>query len=339
MTADPVLAALSDGDWRSGQALAAELGVTRAAVWKAIERLRREGYEIEAEPGRGYRLVRPPDRLLPAEIERHFRRRLLAGDIVHRDLVDSTNRLAIELARGGAVEGTAVVAERQTAGRGRLGRTWESPPGTNLYLSVVLRPALSPLEVPRLTLAAAVAVVDAIGSTTGLRAGIKWPNDVLLEGRKACGILTELEAEAERVRFVVVGIGVNLNALEEDFPTELRAKATSLAIVLGRPVDRAAFAGTLLGALDDVYGEMLRGGFAALRPRYEAHHALVGRRVTIEGGPACDGYVRGVDDEGALLVETDAGPRRILSGEVTLEASYAGVRTDSGGLRGAPRGV
>ncbi|MFM7141205.1 MAG: biotin--[acetyl-CoA-carboxylase] ligase, partial [Alphaproteobacteria bacterium] len=196
MAADPVLAALAGGEWRSGQALAADLGVTRAAVWKSIERLRREGYRIEAEAGRGYRLLGAPDRLLPGEIAKHFRPRRFAGGVVHRDEVDSTNRLAIELARGGAAEGTAVVAEKQTAGRGRLGRTWESPPGLNLYLSVILRPALSPVEVPRLTLAAAVAVADAIAATTGLRPEIKWPNDVLVDGRKACGILTELEAEA-----------------------------------------------------------------------------------------------------------------------------------------------
>ncbi len=322
MTRDPVLSALAGGDWRSGEALAADLGVTRAAVWKSIERLRRDGYEIEAEAGRGYRLVRATERLLPAEIARHFRPRRLAGAIVHRDEVDSTNRLAIELAREGAPEGTAVVAERQTAGRGRLGRTWESPARLNLYLSVILRPELSPVEVPRLTLAAAVAVADAIAATTGLRPEIKWPNDVLLGGRKACGILTELEAEAERVRFVVVGIGVNLNALPDDFPPELRAKATSLAMEIGRPVDRAAFAGALLGALDEVYGEMLRGGFAAVRERYEAWHGLPGRVVSVEGGPRLEGVVRGIDDEGALLVETADGVRRVLSGEVTLRSTY-----------------
>jgi len=322
MTVDPVLAALAGGAWRSGEALAAELGVTRTAVWKAIERLRREGYEVEAEAGRGYRLVRPTDRLLPAEIARHFQPRRLAGGIVHRDEVDSTNRLAIQLARDGAAEGTAVVAERQTAGRGRLGRTWESPARLNLYLSVVLRPPLSPIEVPRLTLAAAVAVADAIASTTGLRPGIKWPNDVLLGDRKTCGILTELEAEAERVRFVVVGIGVNLNARPEDFPPELRGKATSLLIELGHPIDRAAFTGALLSALDEVYGEFLRGGFAAIRERYESWHGLRGRRVAIEGGPGVEGVVRGVDEEGALVVETGDGPVRVLSGEVSLSGAY-----------------
>lgn len=322
MPQDPVLAALAGGDWRSGEALAAVLGVTRAAIWKSIERLRREGYEIEAEAGRGYRLLRAPDLLLPAEIDRHFRPERFVGKIVHLDEVDSTNRLGIDLAREGAPEGTAVVAERQTSGRGRLGRTWESPARVNLYLSVVLRPALSPVEVPRLTLAAAVAVADAIAATTGLRPGIKWPNDVLLGGRKACGILTELEAEAERVRFVVVGIGVNLNAREEDFPPELRAKATSLAIELGRPVDRPAFAGALLGALERVYGEMLRGGFPGVRARYESWHVLPGRLVTVDGVPPVEGLVRGIDDEGALIVEAADGTRRVLSGEVTLRGVY-----------------
>ena len=322
MAEDRVLSVLEGGEWHSGEAIASELGVSRAAVWKAIERLRRGGYEIEAAAGRGYRLLRATGRLVPAEIRKHFRAQRLRGEILHHDVVDSTNRLAIELARGGAAEGTSVVAEKQTAGRGRLGRVWESPPGLNLYLSVVLRPALSPVEVPRLTLAAAVAVADAIVAATGLDPAITWPNDVLLGGRKVAGILTEPEAEAERVRFVVVGIGVNLNSLEIDFPPELRDKATSLAIAAGRGVDRAAFTGALLGTLDEVYGEMLRSGFGGLRARYESFHTLPGRRVVVGGGRPITGVVRGIDEAGALLVETADGVERILSGEVTLESTY-----------------
>jgi len=330
MSTDPLLAALEGQGWQSGAAIAQRMGVSRAAVWKRVERLRERGYGIEASAGRGYRLVRSSDRLLPEEIARHYQPRILRGALVHRETIDSTNRLAAELARAGAEEGTVVLAEQQTAGRGRLGRTWVSPARLNLYASVVLRPAMPPLEVPRLTLVAGIAVADAIARTVPLPVEIKWPNDVLLAGRKVAGVLTELEAETERVRFVIVGIGVNLNAARSDFPPELQSKATSLALASGAPVDRAAFAARLLSALDAHYATFLRGGFAALRQRYEELHCLTGRRVTIDGKPPLTGVVRGVDDGGALLVESGGTIERVISGEVTLRAAYRTLRRQPG---------
>src|SRR5581483_105763 len=197
------------------------------------------GYAIAARHARGYVLAAVPDRLGPAELAPHLTGRWRR--IEWRAEIDSTQRLARDLARAGAEEGTCVVAEAQSAGRGRLGRTWHSPPGTNLYCSVVLRPPLAPAAVPA-----------AVAETTTLSAEIKWPNDVLVGGRKVAGILTELEAELERVRFVIVGIGVNLNTTA--FPAELAERATSLALASGRPVDRAAFTGRLLAALEERYG-------------------------------------------------------------------------------------
>lgn len=324
--ASPLLLALEGRGWQSGAAIAQHLGVSRAAVWKQVERLRARGYGIEAAAGRGYRLVSDSDLLLPEAIHRAYRPTLLRGEIVHRDSIDSTNLLAAELARGGAEEGTTVLAEQQTAGRGRLGRSWVSPARLNLYCSVVLRPAIPPLEVPRLTLVAGVAVAEAILSTAAVPARIKWPNDVLIDGRKVAGVLTELEAEADRVRFVVVGIGVNLNATAGDFPPELRDKATSLALASGAPVDRVAFTARLLSALDGAYELFLRGGFAALRHRYEKLHSLTGREVTVDGKPPLTGTVRGVDDAGALLVESWGEVQRVVSGEVTLQGTYEALR-------------
>lgn len=323
---DDLLTALEGRGWQSGADIAQRLGVSRAAVWKRIERLRAHGYGIEAVAGRGYRLVRDSDLLLPDAIRKHLRTKLLRGEIVHRTTIDSTNRLAAELARGGALEGTTVVAEQQTAGRGRLGRTWVSPASVNLYMSVVLRPRIPPLEVPRLTLVAGLAVAEAIRDTGPFAPQIKWPNDVLLDGRKVAGILTELEAEADRVRFVIVGIGVNLNATRTDFPPELKTKATSLALASGAPVDRAAFTGRLLTRLDAAYAAFLDGGFAALRHRYEELHGLVGLAVTIDGTPPLAGAVRGVDDGGALLVESGGALQRVVSGEVTLRHAYRKLR-------------
>jgi BirA family biotin operon repressor/biotin-[acetyl-CoA-carboxylase] ligase len=323
---DELLLALEGRGWQSGAAIAQRLGVSRAAVWKRIERLRARGYGIEAAAGRGYRLVRTSDLLLPEAIGRAYRPVLLRGAIVHRDTVDSTNRLAAELARDGAAEGTTVLAEQQTAGRGRLGRSWVSPARLNLYASVVLRPAIPPLEVPRLTLVAGVVVADAIRATAPVDARIKWPNDVLIGGRKVAGVLTELEAEAERVRFVIVGIGVNLNAGCDDFPPELQSKATSIALASGAAVDRVAFAARLLGGLDAAYALFLHRGFAALRHRYEELHCLTGCDVAIDGTPPLTGTVRGVDDAGALLVEHAGEVQRVVSGEVTLRGAYEALR-------------
>lgn len=322
----PLLAALEGRGWQSGAAIAQRLGISRAAVWKQVERLRARGYGIEAAAGRGYRLVSQSDLLLPEAIRREFRPSLLQGDIVHRDTVDSTNLLAAALAREGANEGTVVLAEQQTAGRGRLGRSWVSPARINLYCSVILRPAIPPLEVPRLTLVAGIAVAEAILASAPVRAAIKWPNDVLIDGRKVAGVLTELEAEADRVRFVIVGIGVNLNASLDDFPPELRDKATSLALAGGAPVERASFAARLLSALDAAYATFLRGGFAALRHRYEELHCLTGQQVTVDGKPPLAGTVRGVDDSGALLVESEGSVQRVVSGEVTLPGAYETLR-------------
>lgn len=318
MDEEGLLEALGRGEWMSGADLAEALGVSRAAVWKRIARLRLAGYEIEAVAGRGYRLRRRPDLLLAAEIERHLDAGELRFRIEHRDLVDSTNLLAFERARAGAPEGTVVVAEAQSAGRGRLGRSWCSPSGRNLYASIVLRPPLPPMVVPQITLMAAVSVARALEEVGGMPAGIKWPNDLQLGGRKVAGILTELEAEAERVHFVVLGIGVNLNMTQRELPAEIRETATSLRIAAGRPVDRCRFAGRLLSHLARDYRSFIGGGFGALRGEYEAHHVLRGRRVRVSGAAEVAGVVRGVAPDGALLIDVGGRTERVVAGEVTL---------------------
>src|SRR5579883_1974429 len=263
----------------SGEELARRLGCSRAAVWKHMARLRARGYAIAARHARGYVLAAVPDRVGPAELAPHLTGRWRR--IEWRAKIDSTQRLARELARAGAEEGTCVIAEAQSAGRGRLGRTWHSPPGTNLCCSVVLRPPLAPAAVPQIALVAGVAVAAAVAETTTLAVEIKWPNDVLVGGRKVAGVLTELET--------------------------------------GRPVDRAAFTGRLLAALEERYGRFLAGGFAAVRAEWEARSALTGKTVRVSGPDgAVSGRVLGVDDAGALRLLTAAGERRIVAGEVTL---------------------
>ncbi len=302
----------------SGEELARRLGCSRAAVWKQIGALRRLGYRIEARRAHGYALAAAPDRLGPAELAPH-----LAGrwrDIRWLAETDSTQRVARELGRAGAPEGTVVIAEAQTAGRGRLGRTWHSPRGVNLYCSIVLRPPLSPAAVPQVALVAGVAAAAALAETPGLAPRLKWPNDVLIDGRKVAGILTEMEAEVERVHHVILGIGVNLNAPRAAFPPELRERATSLFLATGRRVDRAAVTGRLLAALEARYGRFLEGGFEAVRAEWESYSCLTGTDVRVasaEGEMA--GRVLGLDADGALmLARPDGTSARIVAGEVSV---------------------
>jgi BirA family biotin operon repressor/biotin-[acetyl-CoA-carboxylase] ligase len=307
----------------SGEALSEELGVSRAQVWKHVETLRSLGYGIEGERGDGYRLVSAPDRLYPEELEHGLATRWLGRTLHHVEQTDSTNRVALELARAGAAHGTAVIAEGQTAGRGRLGRSFFSPPHRNLYTSIVLRPRISTADAPTLILACAVGVARAVADELGEieRVDVKWPNDVQIDGRKTSGILVELGAEATRVAFCVVGIGVNLNVDPAEFPDEFRSRATSLSAACGRPIDRVAFTRRLFEALEEVLDAHTEGGFAKVRPRFEALFRMAGRRVRVRDldGSETTGRVAGVDDDGALRLEAEDGAvLRVVAGDVTL---------------------
>lgn len=307
----------------SGESLSAELGVSRTAVWKQVEILRQRGYGIEGAPGGGYALTRLPDRLYPEELTAPPARRWLATEIRYFDEVDSTNRVAFELARDGAAAGTAVVAERQSAGRGRLGRSFFSPAYQNLYTSVILRPRLTIAEAPTLILAAAVAVAESVARTLDApeRVEIKWPNDVLIDGLKTSGILMEMNAEATRVGFAILGIGVNLNVERQALPDEFRYRATSLRSALGRSVDRIAFTRLLFEILEEVLDLHAASGFEAVRPRFAPWFRMPGREVEVEslGGGSLRGIVRGIAPDGSLEVERrDGRVERVIAGDVTL---------------------
>ncbi len=261
--------------------------------------------------------------LLIDDLRRACAARRLGHTIHYFDRVDSTNTLAHRLAVDGAAEGTVVLAETQTKGRGRLGRTWVSPPNRNLYLSVILRPPVAAAQAPQLTLVAGLAVVEAVRAWAPA-AVIKWPNDVLVGGRKLAGILTEMEAEDSRVRFVVLGIGVNLNAEAEDFPPELRDKAGSLCEAAGTPIDRVTFAARLLSQLEGRYDLFLRQGFAAIGPLWEGFSCLSGRSVHIDGsGGSHSGIVIGLAADGALRLRDATGQEiRVVAGDVTVVDGY-----------------
>jgi len=265
-----------------------------------------------------------PDALHEDGVRKHLSTGWVAARLVCSAQTDSTNSDAAALGREGAAGGTVVIADAQRAGRGRLGRSWVSTPGVNLYASVLMRPQIAAAEAPQLSLVAGVAVAATL-EREGLAPRIKWPNDVLLEGRKVCGILTEVEADADRVGFVVIGVGVNLNSTLEHFPAELHDKATSVLLASGRRVDRERFAAGLLGELERCYERFVAGGFAALAPEWNSRAALLGSQVNVSGaGEQVNGRCLGIDRDGALLVEERAGvePRRVLAGDVTLIGGY-----------------
>jgi BirA family biotin operon repressor/biotin-[acetyl-CoA-carboxylase] ligase len=306
----------SGGEFVSGEAISGKLGLSRAAVWKHVNALRAQGYRIDAIPARGYRLMEIPDRLGELEL-----RPLLnthdVGQVLHWFAeVGSTNDVAKQLAEEGAGHGEVVVAEAQTAGRGRRGRAWASPPGRSVSLSAVLRPDLPPTRAPELTILASVAVCQAIRQA-GVAAAIKWPNDVLSRGRKLAGILTEMAAEPDQLQWVVLGIGVNVNTRPEDFPTELRDVATSILIERGESVPRALFTAALLTGLEEWLDRHASDGFAPVRDAWRAMSGTLGREVRVRGGGEhVIGMAEDLDASGALLVRSEEGLRRIVSGDV-----------------------
>jgi len=314
----------------SGPEIARRLGVSRAAVWKHVESLTAQGYRVARDNPAGYRLEAVSTRLLPAEIARSLTTQRIGRTVHHFESIDSTNRHAMQLARDGAREGEVVVAESQTAGRGRLGRTFFSPSGVSFYGSIVLRPPIAPARAPQITLVAGLAVAEAVERHAGMRPGLKWPNDVHLAGLKVAGILTEMEAEADRVLHVVCGPGVNLNVPREDFPAELRTIATSVLASTGRTVDRAAFAADLFSSFERHYDDFVRGGLGGMRDAWNAYSVLNGRFVTVDGaGETLEGKVLGIDDEGALLLERRGGKvAKAIAGDVTLSSRRRGDTPD-----------
>ena len=306
----------------SGAELAGQLGISRAAVWARIEELRSLNYDIEAGPHFGYRLVSAPDVLHADDlVARLGKTKVIGRDIRVFEQTTSTNDVIEKLARDGVKEGAVVFAESQTGGRGRLGRKWISPERKGLWFSILLRPDLRPQETTQLTVASATALRRAIQSVTGLKPEIKWPNDILVGEKKVAGILTELSAELDRVKHVILGIGVNVNQDAAEFPPELRRLATSLKIESGRTIERPELAAAVLRELDLDYARICAGKFAVVADEWQAQCATIGNDVTIQiGGRRIRGRAESLDDDGALLVRTEHGRlERITGGDVTLE--------------------
>lgn len=298
----------NESEYLSGQYLADLIGCSRTAVWKHIEELRKEGFELEAVRSKGYRIVAVPEKITPNEIALGLKTTTLGQNIHYEETVDSTQKIALRLSLEGAPEGTAVIAEEQTGGRGRLGRQFYSPKYTGVWMSIILRPKLPPQKAPQLTLITAVAVVQAIEEVTNLRPQIKWPNDILLNGKKVTGILTEMQAESDRIDSVIIGIGLNVNQETEDFPEELRTIATSLFIESGKKVNRAELARQLLLKLENLYTLYLKEGFYPIKLLWESYAVSIGKMITarmLHG--SLYGKAVGITEDGVLLMEDKEG--------------------------------
>lgn len=313
MKRNDILRVLRQGKPISGETLAKEMGVSRTAVWKYINKLRREGYQIRSSPRIGYSLADDLDVLLPEDIEEGLRSSWCID--FHRE-VGSTQEVARELAIGGAREDTVVVAEQQTNGRGRLGRSWVSPRG-GVYLSFILRPQLKPLEVLRLPLLAGVAVTEALVEVSGLQPSLKWPNDVLLGGMKVAGILCELDAETDSINHIILGIGVNVN---NDIPRELKGMATSLKEKYGMPLSRAEFIGCLLDRMEFLYLKSQHEGFRPVLAVWKRLSSTLGSEVIVSSpGKEIEGKAVDIDRNGALLIRKSDGELvRVVAGDVSL---------------------
>lgn len=303
----------------SGEDIGRELSITRAAVWKGIKKLREEGYEIEAVTNRGYRLTNPETMYNKRELEQGLKTKTMGQTIYFYEETDTTNNRARELALEGAPEGTLVVAEKQSAGRGRRGKVWESPLGTGIWMSLVLRPQIAPSEASVLTLLCGLATAEAIEAETGLSAGIKWPNDILINGKKAVGILTEMDCEMSEVHFVIPGIGINVNTAS--FPPEIAEIATSLYLECGKTVSRRRLVHKVLERLEEHYETFLRtGSFAAMLEDYRKHCITLGKEVHVLGREPFFAEALDITPEGELLVRrADNGKEEVVfSGEVSI---------------------
>jgi BirA family biotin operon repressor/biotin-[acetyl-CoA-carboxylase] ligase len=307
----------------SGAELSHKLGISRAAVWARIEELRQVGYDIEATPHIGYRLVSSPDALHADDLlARLGETKVIGRDIRVFQETTSTNDVIEKLARDKVKEGVVVFAEAQTKGRGRLGRKWVSPARKGLWFSILLRPDLRPQEATQLTVASATALRRAIETNTGIKANIKWPNDILIGGKKVAGILTELSAEVDRVKHIILGIGVDVNLTAAELPADLRRIATSLRIESGKTISRADLAVEILRELDIDYVRVTTGNFESIAHEWEEHCRTIGEPVTIQVGERrIHGRAESLDDDGALLLRTEHGRlERVIGGDVTMSA-------------------
>lgn len=306
----------------SGEEIAEKLNVTRTSIWKNIQTLKKFGYDIESRGKLGYKLNQVADILLPAAVQSGLETKIIAAEnlLVHKFSVDSTNKLAKKLAYEGAADGTVIVAEEQTGGKGRLERNFFSPKGKSILFSVILRPKCLPKDAPKFTLMAAVAVANAM-TRFNLPAQIKWPNDIMYNGRKVVGILTEMSAQIEKVNYIIVGIGINVNIAPNDFPADIKKIAASLAEINGGEISRVDFFRAVLEELDKLYILINAEGFEKIFAQWRKFNITLGKNVKVisaDTGESFNGVAEDIDSDGALIVSTENGRQTLYAGDVSI---------------------
>lgn len=310
----------------SGQQICDALQVSRTAVWKAINQLKEDGYEIEAVRNRGYRITNCPDVLSREEIMSHMDTKWAGRNVYFYEETDSTNTRAKAEGEMGGCHGALFVADQQNAGKGRRGRTWQSPAGSSIYMSVLLRPEFDPAEAPMLTLIMAYSAAMALKEEEEIQARIKWPNDLVLNKKKICGILTEMSAEVDYINYVVIGIGINANT--ETFPEEIAGTATSLKIESGERVQRAGLIAAVMKKFEEYYEEFCRvGDLSFLLDGYNQILVNLGREVCVlEPGAQYNAVALGINEKGELLVRREDGSvSHVFAGEVSVRGIYGYV--------------
>ncbi len=321
-----ILAMLRESDgYVSGQELCNKFGVSRTAIWKSINQLKDMGYEIEAVPNKGYHLVSAPDVMNEAEIKSLLHTEWAGQELFCFDEIDSTNTKAKELAEQGYPSGTLVVADRQIAGRGRRGRSWDSPAGIGIFMTLLLKPDINPNNASMLTLVTALATAQAISDVTGAEAKIKWPNDIVINGKKVCGILTEMSAQFDYINHIVIGIGINVH--NESFPEEIRETASSLLLESGKRIHRADLIARFLERFEAGYAIFLQTeDLEGLMKDYNALLVNIQKQVRIlDPKEPFEGKAIGITKRGELIVDTWESRKLVSSGEVSVRGIYGYV--------------
>jgi BirA family transcriptional regulator, biotin operon repressor / biotin---[acetyl-CoA-carboxylase] ligase len=316
----PVLLYLSDKKYITGERLSKHLGISRVAVWKQIQKVKKLGYHIAAGGNKGYIIISRPDILLSVEIQSNLHTRYIGKQIYYYDRVDSTNSVAKDFIKDKEMnlqEGTVIIANEQSAGRGRLGRTWHSPHG-GIWISIVLFPDLEPAYISKITLMTAVVLIQSLKALFDIPVLIKWPNDIIIEDKKLCGILTEMSAESDKINYVVVGIGINANIKIEKFPKEIQGQSTSLEEILGKQITKIKLTQLLFENFEKYYDLLLRKQFSTILKEWKLNAQTLGKRITIiSGEQSITGEAVDITTEGALVIKTEDGNKvQILSGTV-----------------------
>ena len=314
----------SGNNFVSGQKISEDLGVSRAAIWKYINIIKEDGYEIEAISRKGYRIISSPDILTFEEIKNFLNTEYIGKNVIYYDSIGSTNAKAKELAELGEEHGTVIISEEQTLGRGRLGRNWVSPKYKGIWMSIILRPNIITENISQITLLGAAAVQKAI-MKMGIKTSIKWPNDIVLNSKKVCGILTEMSGEVDHINYLVMGIGINVNLQEEDFPQELKDIATSLTLESGKHIERKLLLANVLNIFEELYSDFVQNG--NIKDTIEIcrkNSMLIGKEIQlVNRGKVTTAKAIDISDKGELVIENHQGLLEyIVSGEVSIRGIY-----------------